>query len=130
MVILDCIALSLSDRLTIEVLLVTLENLSKRTKSDDVVDNFCLSCTFLAHSEFRVRDEDRLEIRVLLFMNADPSPYPNQDKTARHESHIPSSFFCLRSQRIFWKNSPNEGRRTKTGYSFMSRYFFLGQGKN
>ena len=37
-------------------------------------------------SEFRVRSEDRLEIHVLLFVNADTNPYPDQDKTARHES--------------------------------------------
>jgi hypothetical protein len=47
---------------------------------------FACLAHYLAHSEFRVRDEDRLEIRVLLFMNADPSPYPDQDKTARRES--------------------------------------------
>jgi hypothetical protein len=41
---------------------------------------------YLAHSEFRVRGEGRLEFRVFINMNADPSPYPDQDKTARHES--------------------------------------------
>jgi hypothetical protein len=45
---------------------VKLESLSKRTKSDDddVVDIFACLAHYLAHSEFRVRSEDRLEIRV------------------------------------------------------------------
>jgi hypothetical protein len=30
----------------------------------------------VAHSEFRVRNEDRLEIHVKLFVNADSNPYP------------------------------------------------------
>jgi hypothetical protein len=54
---------------------------------------FACLAHYLEHSEFRVRGEDRLEIQVLLFMNADPNPYPDQDKTAKHESISRSSAF-------------------------------------
>jgi hypothetical protein len=71
-------------------------------------------------------------------MNADPNPYPDQDKTARHESisRLRSSSFVHNEKfaKILAKFAvnfvPNEDRRTKTGYSFMSRCFFLDQGKN
>ena len=68
-------------------------------------------------------------------MNADPNPYLDQDKAARHESisRLHSSTFVHNAYILakFVVNFvPNEGRRKKTGYSFMFRCFFLGQGKN
>ena len=65
---------------------------------------------------------------VLLFVNADPNPYPDQDKTARHESksrlRLLPSFTTNILDKFVVIFVPNEGRRTKTGYSFMSRSFF------
>jgi hypothetical protein len=60
-------------------------------------------------------------------MNTAPNPYPDLDKTARHETifHLCSSAslstkFTTNFAKIFVLN---EGRRTKTGYGFMSRCF-------
>ena len=46
--------------------LVEIREFEQETKSDDddVVDNFACLAHYLAHSEFRVRSEDRLEIHV------------------------------------------------------------------
>jgi hypothetical protein len=64
-------------------------------------------------------------------MNADPSPYPDQDKTARHAVFVLLPSFTTNILAKFVVNFVlHEGRRTKTGYSFMSRCFFLDQGKN
>jgi hypothetical protein len=63
-------------------------------------------------------------------MNADPNPY-----TARHSMNpypvfVPLPSFTTNILAKFVVNFVlHEGRRTKTGYSFMSR-FFLDQGKN
>ena len=67
-------------------------------------------------------------------MNADPNPYPDQDKK-RDVNPYPvfvllPSFTTNILAKFVVNFVPNEGRRTKTGYSFMSRCFFLGQGIN
>ena len=66
-------------------------------------------------------------------MNADPNPYPDQDKTARHEYisrlRLLPSFTTNTLANFVVKLVLHEGRRTKTGYSFMSSWGFLDQGK-
>ena len=70
-------------------------------------------------------------------MNADPNPYPDQEKTARLNPYpvfvLLPSFGTNILAKFVVNFVPNEGRRTKTGYSVMSRCFFScgsGQGKN
>ena len=59
-------------------------------------------------------------------MNADPNPYLSMHKNSETWIYIPSSFFCLRSERIFWQNSSwtsERRQKKKDGYSFISRCF-------
>jgi hypothetical protein len=59
-------------------------------------------------------------------MNADPNPYPDPDKTARHEPYpvfvLLLSFGTNILAKFFVNFVLHEGKRTETGYSFMSRF--------
>jgi hypothetical protein len=70
------------------------------------------------------REVSNGNFRVSLFMNANLNPYSDPDNLKqRHINPYPVSFFCLRSERIFWQNSSWTSFWTKAGYSFMSRCF-------
>jgi hypothetical protein len=64
---------------------------------------------------------------VSLFMNTDPNSCPDPEKNSETWNYIPSLSFCFVRNEVHNEFCfvVNEGRRTKTGYGFMSRCFVL-----